>query len=76
MTENSHALDTCVLLFLLLLFYHNISPSGHVAGVVQGADLGEGLIFKVQLHILNAHVTPPWEWDSKKERTSIKPTVL
>lgn len=54
-------------------FYRNISPSRSVAGVAQGADLGMGLLFKVQLHILNTHMTSSWGQDSKTEMKSIKP---
>lgn len=49
-------------------FYHDIPASGSVAGVVQGADLGVGLLFEVQLHILDAHVASPWEQDSREEK--------
>lgn len=55
-------------------FYHDIPASGSVAGVAQGADLGRGLVFKVQLHILNAHVASPWEQDSKKEEEEKRQT--
>lgn len=39
---------------------HYIPASRDVGGIVQGADLGLGLIFKVQLHILNPHLSSPW----------------
>lgn len=44
----------------LVALDHNVPSSGNVAGVAQGADLGLGLVFKVQLHIINSHLTSPW----------------
>lgn len=62
--------------YYMCFFYHNVPPSGSVAGIVHGADLGSGLVFKVQPHILNTHMTSPWEKGSKEEKKSIKPTGI
>lgn len=43
------------------LRYHDIPSSRHVAGIVQGADLGVSLIFEIQLHVLDTNVSSPWE---------------
>lgn len=42
-------------------FYHHMSSSWHVAGIVQRVDLGLSFVFKVQLHILNPNIASAWE---------------
>lgn len=61
-------------IFVCCCFHHDIAPSGSVAGIIQGADLGKGLLFKVQLHILNSHVAPPWEQDGGEEKKGVRAT--
>lgn len=56
----------------VLCFYHDVPPSRSVAGVAQGADLGLGLVFKVQLHIFDTYLTSPWEHDSRTEKKRVK----
>lgn len=53
-------------------FYHDVPASGGVAGVAQGADFGVRLVLKVQLHVLNTHMTSSWGQDSE-EREKSKP---
>lgn len=66
-TRTEYSSDMCVFIF----FYHNIPASRSVAGIPQRADLGGGLVFKVQLHVLNLYITSAWEQEQKK---SVKPT--
>lgn len=51
----------------MFYFYHDVPSSRSVAGVIQGADLGGGLIFEIQLHALNPHIASPWEHDSERK---------
>lgn len=44
-----------------------------MAGVVHGADLGMGLFFEVQLHVLYTHMTATWEQDRKMGITASRP---
>lgn len=46
--------NVCVRVYF---FYHDVPASGGVAGVAQGADFGVRLVLKVQLHVLNTHMT-------------------
>lgn len=38
-----------------------------MAGIIQGADLGDGLVFEIQLHALNSHLASPWEHSGKRK---------
>ena len=61
--------DRCVC--VCASFYHDVAPPRSVGGVAQRADLGLGLILKVQLHTVDAHVTAPWEQDREKRQRGI-----
>lgn len=50
--------------------YRDVSPSRSVAAVAQRADLRGGLVFEVQLHALNAHMTSAWQRDGRRSGVS------
>lgn len=39
--------------------YHDAASSRSVVGVIQGTHFGLSLVFEVQLHTLDAHVSAP-----------------
>lgn len=51
--------------------HHDVASPGHVAGVAQGADFGIGLVFKVQLLILDAHLASAWGQETGRRREEV-----